>query len=237
MSKATTGKSRSVLLISLIVAIVGGILMVLSFFLVSVESAALNRSFYTEQYEKLGTAQSVGVSESQLGEATDAVLEYIQNKRLDLNLTAEIDGQTREFFTDQEKQHMVDVANLNNRAMLFLQSFIPLVVFFLVLSYMISDKGFIVLRGCFIGILAALAVFIIIAIWAAVDFNSFWPAFHNSFFTNDLWIMDPAKSLMIRMFSAELFQNLITKIVTFFAIMSGAALAITGVLSWKLSKR
>ncbi len=51
-----------------------------------------------------------------------------------------------------------------------------------------------------------------VAVWAAVDFNAFWINFHKLFFTNDLWLLDPAKSVLINMVPSQFFFDLVMRI-------------------------
>ena len=47
-------------------------------------------------------------------------------------------------------------------------------------------------------------------------FNTFWVNFHRLFFTNDLWMLDPANSRMIRMYQESFFFDMVTGILLLF---------------------
>lgn len=76
-------------------------------------------------------------------------------------------------------------------------------------------------------------VFAAVGIWAAVDFDFFWINFHKIFFTNDLWMLDPRTSLMIRMFSSQFFFDMVAGILVIFIIVIAAILIISGLLMRK----
>ena len=62
--------------------------------------------------------------------------------------------------------------------------------------------------------LHVLAIFLVFIItWFLIDFNFFWHTFHQLFFTNDLWLLDPSTDVMIQMLPAPVFEGLIIKIV------------------------
>ena len=54
---------------------------------------------------------------------------------------------------------------------------------------------------------------------AAVDFNWFWTQFHHVFFTNDLWLLNPATSVLIQMVPEEFFSAIVLKILIWFAVV------------------
>ena len=55
-----------------------------------------------------------------------------------------------------------------------------------------------------------------LGMWAATGFDDFWTHFHQLFFDNDLWLMDPATDFMIRICPAGLFEELIGRILLWF---------------------
>lgn len=46
------------------------------------------------------------------------------------------------------------------------------------------------------------------AVWAAVDFNTAFNFFHRLLFTNDLWLLDPATDLLIRICPQSMFMTM-----------------------------
>ena len=60
-----------------------------------------------------------------------------------------------------------------------------------------------------------------LALWAALDFTSFWTAFHLAFFSNDLWLMDPRVSRMIRICPEHLFSGIAGRMAAKTAAMLG----------------
>ena len=69
------------------------------------------------------------------------------------------------------------------------------------------------LPGCYFrafGVFLGVAVFLAIAF--AVDFTRCFTIFHEIFFTNDLWIFDPATDYMIRMLPEGFFADMVARI-------------------------
>ena len=69
------------------------------------------------------------------------------------------------------------------------------------------------------------AVFIAVIIAAVLyDFNRFWIKFHELFFSNDLWLLDPRYSTMINMLPEPLFEAMVVKIIVRFVLIMSAFL-------------
>ena len=199
-------------------AIISGIactLLIIALLVACVSTFAFDADFYKTEYEKLNTAEYVGVSDEELFGATDVLLDYLEGDRDDLDFQTN-DGD--EFFNQREKLHMVDVKNLYIMA-----STVSWVLFaagaaLLVVVFAKKKKNAVipVLRGYNVAGPAVLAFFAIVAVYAAVDFNTFWVNFHLMFFSNDLWMLDPATDRLIRMYETQFFFDMVFCILIMF---------------------
>lgn len=190
----------------------------------SVDFHAFNKSYYESEYQRLDTAESLRMSEEGLFDATFALLDYLHMERDDIISISEVNGFEREIFNERETLHMVDVRDLYQNVLLARNVFgllgIVALVYMLVVykkqqrpwMEMISDLASSYLQMSFcLGIGALMLV-----IWALLDFTSFWVGFHELFFSNDLWMLNPATSIMINMFPEEFFAGMVMRIsVTF----------------------
>ena len=66
--------------------------------------------------------------------------------------------------------------------------------------------------GCFGGSCAVLALVAALGVWALIDFNGLFILFHQISFSNDLWYMDPATDLIIRLMPLRFFIHYVTLI-------------------------
>ncbi len=217
--------------------LIGTAFLILAAMVGVVEAVAFDRGFYASEYDKLGSADYVGVERPVLDEATENLLSYLEGKRENLDMTADIGGQQREFYNEREKTHMVDVAVLNQNAVRFMWVMLPLGVVLIAAARLISKNSRLVWQAAFYSIIIVLAGFGVIAAWAAADFTSFWISFHHVFFSNDLWQFDPATSLLIRMFEQTFFFDMVGKILAIFIAGVLAALAVTGIMSAKRGRQ
>ena len=198
--------------------------------LASGEDYAFNLSYYESEYTKLNTAESIGMSNEALFEATDALLSYIKGNREDISCVQEINGVEREVFDERETAHMVDVKALyqNARNVCFLLT--ALGIASLLFIFFVYKKGYVSLEKALLSLkdgfrqvtLAFVIVVSFLVFYALVDFNRFWTVFHEIFFTNDLWLLDPRVSVMINMFPEEFFFGMVMRIALGFIICYAA---------------
>lgn len=212
-----------------LMAAAAAVLLILALLIVSIEMFALNESFFKSEYDKLDTAESIGISEEGLTTVTQRLLAYTRGETPNLDMQEEIGGEMQEVFGQREKDHMIDVRDLYLAARgVRIAAIVVAIVLITILFVMLRGKALSVLCKTVLivsgGFLAGVAV---IGIWAAVDFTSFWTSFHHVFFTNDLWILDPRNDVLIRMVPQQFFSDLVTRIIirfiSMFIAFNGAA--------------
>lgn len=217
--------------ISYIVGIAAAVLLVLVLFITSLELVAFNQAYYREEYLKLQRPQSIGISEDELMKATGKLLDYMEGKTDNLNIKAKIMGQTMEVFSERDKAHMVDVRNLY----LFWRGFrnvgaiMVAAAALLIILLMCRDASKVMARSFLIGAGTVTLILLVVGLWAALDFSSFWTTFHLIFFTNDLWMLDPQQSVLIQMVPEQFFYDTVTRILSYFGIAMLALLILSAV--------
>ncbi|MEZ4357334.1 MAG: TIGR01906 family membrane protein [Eubacteriales bacterium] len=208
MKKATMFLASVVFSVSLILAIL----------LTAIDIFAVNEGFYKTQYQRLDRAEAIGISEEELDEVTSVLLGYTKGERDDMDITASINGVSREVFNDREKSHMEDVRYLYLSAMIVRN--IAVIISSVLLLLLIISKRHIwtayFIRKSMIMFFIILALFLGIGAYAAIDFDSFWIMFHKIFFVNDLWLLDPSTDILILMVPSAFFESLVTVILATF---------------------
>ena len=183
------------------------------------------RACYKREYQKLNTAQSIGMTEQGLEQTTEALLAYLRGERDDLSLQVSVDGRMREVFNAREKAHMADVKTLYVRARWVGYGSLLLgaagIIFLLVTSRGAARRE--VLRGYLWGNVCFFAALAAICLFAAIDFDAFWTGFHKLVFTNDLWLLDPRTDILIEIVPEQFFFDLVIRI-------AASALATIGAL-------
>ncbi|MFI3283862.1 MAG: TIGR01906 family membrane protein [Erysipelotrichaceae bacterium] len=200
--------------------ITSSILFMLALFIQSIDWVSFDLSFFHSEYQKLSIAESIGTSEDDLMIVTAHLLDYIQDEQEDLIVYALIDGEERTFFNEREIDHMVDVKILYQNVINF--KLIAYLLFGSVLIYALIKKEFDILAVNYIKALFVLASGLIaLILLALIDFDQVWTAFHLIFFSNDLWLLNPATDLLIRMVPLQFFYDLVFKITSIYLVMLG----------------
>ena len=190
--------------------------------LFSVFTVANTNSFYTKQYIAVGAEKATGMTMEDLDKTTAMLLDYLNDRRDDLNLEVEKWGKAEQVFDDRETSHMVDVKNLYATAAKVMYISLALSAGILIYLFIKDGKaGF--FTGAIKGYQVAVAISaILIVIFGAAftfGFNTFWTMFHEVVFTNDLWLLDPRVSTMINMYPLPFWLAMCTSMLTRFAII------------------
>ena len=176
-------------------------------------------NYYKNEYVKFNIAEEIGISEAELLTATENLLDYIKDNREDIDFTSDIKGEDVEFFSDRDKLHMVDVKNIfqtidfaRNTAVLIL-----IMLFFLVKynKKLNIDFGKSFMLSPLIGSIPFLALVMLMFI----DFNKYFTIFHEIFFSNDLWLLDPKYDRLINIFPEEFFLDTALKILIYYFVI------------------
>lgn len=190
--------------------------------------------WYEKEYEKYNVTEDLEMKMDDVMDVTEEMMAYLRGDREGLVVWTTVNGEKQEFFNDREKAHMVDVQNLFLGGLTL--RFSAIIVLVISLSGLIFTKGnwkrilpksFLTGLGAFLVISGGLGVL------CASDFNKYFFLFHEIFFDNDLWLLDPATDLMIRMLPEGFFFDMVIRIGSIFIGM----LAILLILSMLILHR
>lgn len=181
---------------------------------------AFYRPFYETEYEKNDATSYTGLNKEDLLRASDTLLDYLRLKRDDIVVSGIVNGEEREIFDDREKAHMVDVRDLYQNAMTARNiSGVIAGVGIVILLFTKKEKGKLFQSGFESGVSLLFVIVGMLAIYALIDFNRFWTNFHQVFFDNDLWLLDPTVSIMINMFPESFFFAMVFRIIVSFLVL------------------
>ena len=139
------------------------------------------------------------------------------------------------FFNEKENLHMEDVKHLIQIATsLWYISIIFAIISLFYFAYTHKyDKIFSALRTSSIIIIILLSILTLLSI---AFFDKFFLYFHKIFFTNDLWILNPLRDLLINLFPQQFFIDFIRKLIIQSYIVAIIALLFT-ILAKTLKKK
>lgn len=168
-------------------------------------------NFYKEFYQKENIADYIDTSSDNLINNTQNLLNYL-NKKEQLNT---------DWFSEKDILHMVDVQNLytfSHNIMIY--CFITFILSTIIIILNLRGKSLLYITKIFNKVLLLFIVLIGgLSTIIAYNFNSFWIKFHTTLFSNDLWLLSPNESNLIKMVPEEFFISLITKIIIYILIL------------------
>ena len=165
---------------------------------------------YDFEFKKNNTSFKTGINKNDLEKIVDNLQDFF-NEQSDekINMNTYINGVNKKLFNQKEIIHMVDVKNLlfNIKIIVLIlwTSLIPPTLFYFrkskrnkLLLLKLSAKSY--LKFSF-----SITAFILIAI--LIGFRWIFYFFHIISFDNDLWILDPRKDYLIKIFEEIFFMD------------------------------
>lgn len=167
----------------------------------SIGIAVNSRWFYDAGFRKYNISQVTGITQPELDKAAAGLITYFNNSDEYLNVPIIRDGQPYKLYSEDEKQilHLRDVKVLFQLdykvllgSFLFILAFIAVSMWrrqFRYLAWGLVGGG-----GLTLLLMLALGVGIL------TGFDQLFWDFHLLSFSNDFWLLDPAKDVLIMMF-------------------------------------
>ena len=209
--------------------VLASVAMLVILLITSVEIGAYSDfGWYEKEYNKYGVLDDLEMDISDVMYVTEEMMAYLRGNRKNLVVDTVVDGKEREFFNEREKAHMVDVKNLFVGGLWLRRgAILVLGVIFVVLFATKADwkrllpKSFLIGMGSFIGVTLGAGLLFM------SDFNKYFTIFHEIFFTNDLWLLDPDTDLLIRMLPEGFFLDMVLRIGYIFVSLMAVLLFIS----------
>lgn len=213
---------------------IGWFLLTVGILLTIIDGCCFARSFYEYEYAKNNTTEDTGMDTEAMLESTDTLLDYLRDERNDIIVEEEVNGEKREVFNERETIHMVDVKVLYQNAITVRNILVGCGIVLLALSVYFS-KSFLkgLNSGYRLGVSLVGITIMAIIVYVLADFTSFWTNFHQVFFDNDYWLLDPRTSIMINLFPESFFFDLVIRIILWFV---GIYIVLTLLLEWGYRK-
>ena len=179
-------------------------------FITSVEAVVYwTPGYFEKEYAKYNVLDSLpSMTMDDLLHVTDEMMDYLRGDRDDLHVTTTMGGEQREFFNEREIAHMEDVRSLFLKALSIRRICLVLGAGLLILMAATKARMGRVLppflcmgTGLFFALITVLGLII------STDFTKYFIMFHHIFFTNDLWILDPATDMLINIVPEGFFMD------------------------------
>lgn len=187
--------------------------------------------YYRYEFTKHSSAQRVGMDMDELLEVKDQMMAYLKGERESLSdISANIRGEKDAFFfNEREIAHMEDVRALFLRAVLLRRLLLLFALLSAALIRIFGGRPLSVLpKALAIGAgLFFLLISLLVALIAS-DFSKYFIIFHQMFFDNDLWMLDPAVDNLINIVPEGFFFETAIFIAIVFSLLLALTLAGAG---------
>ncbi len=201
--------------------------LVLGLLITLIDVCSFDHSFYVKEFHDNETSSLTGMSAEDNLAASDVLLDYLRGKRDDIVFEAEVNGTMREVYDERETIHMKDVRTLYRHAIAFRNGIVIAGAGILACLYSANRRRISLLRllrlGFQNGALLVLMLVGAIGLYGAADFTSFWTSFHEFFFDNDFWLLDPNVSIMVNLYPENFFRDLVFRIIFLFLLILGVS--------------
>ena len=166
----------------------------------SVSLAVNSQWLYEYGFDEYGVSRTTGLDRAELSKAAAGLIDYFNSGKETISITVEKDGAPFELFNEREVAHLRDVKGLFRLVYRVLLGSLVYALAYLGLSlFWWRDRRW--LAGGLVGG-GGLTIVLMLAlgIGTLLDFNNLFLQFHIISFANDLWMLDPTRDYLIRLF-------------------------------------
>ncbi len=187
--------------------------------------------FYEKTFSKYNVTEDAQMEMSEVLSLCDYLINYLKGDEETLeNYRAVVNGEERLFYSEREILHMEDVKVLFQWGLTIRRSCIAIVVVLVGILTILKLPFLKTLAKSIIGtFLAILGILAVLTAVIASDFNRAFTMFHEIFFNNDLWLLDPNEDWVIRLLPEGFFMDMVIVIGIVFAVSLLAVLAVCSV--------
>ena len=192
---------------------------------------------YQDGFEKYNVSQTTGLSETELEKAARGVINYYFHSDEEyINLIVPKDGEPFELFNEREVAHLKDVkalVQLNSHLLMgtaiYIGVYAGICLFWRRKRYWRN-----LARATVTGSSITLGMIVALGVGSMVgSFDRLFLQFHFLAFTNELWMLDPARDYLIMLFPEGFWFDVA---MLFGQITAGVAGTLLGVSAWYLRR-
>lgn len=175
--------------------------------LAAVHVVGTDAELYYALQMKAGILDFAGVSAETLVMLDEALSDCLKGDAAALNIEAEVFGEMQPAFNEKELIHMEDCRKLFEllRVGIRVSGIAGSLLLTLGCVLVREDRRSIRLTA-WLSPLMIVVPLGMLAVWAVIDFNAAFNFFHEILFTNDLWLLNPATDLLIRICPISMFM-------------------------------
>jgi integral membrane protein (TIGR01906 family) len=162
-------------------------------------------SVYEYGFDKYDISQATGIDGLQLRSVAKRLIDYFDMRVDTPQMVVVREGEESRLFNERELIHLQDVRNLIQLDYRVQIGALFLIIIFALILFFVFRVRWMLLKGLFWGGLITAGLMIVLAIWSFVGFQQFFILFHLISFSNEFWMLDPARDYLIRLFPEGFF--------------------------------
>ncbi len=204
----------------------------------NLRAVALNERFYLAEFAQYGIGAQTGLSQDELRRVAAAFIDYFQAPPGRMNVQVARGGTLQPLFNERELAHMEDVQVLIQGVFRLQDLALAYLVVYALAGIVLGRRRFLPIAAWVLlfGGGLTLAVFAVLGALALTDFSELFLQFHLVSFANDLWLLDPTRDYLIRLFPQAFFQDA-ALLIAVRTILQALGLVAAGVLALWLDRR
>ena len=152
---------------------------------------------------RFAPGEATGLPDQEYPEMVHMITRYLAGDVQEFQHRYIADGEPVEAFQPHEQQHMADCRALFRLDRKVLYAGAMLSAALVILAF--RERR--IWRNSAVGFGAVIAVVVVVAVMAAIDFDSLFVLFHRLSFANDLWLLNPRTDLLIRLMPIGFFTT------------------------------
>lgn len=189
---------------------------------------------YQYGFDKYNVSAATGLDRSELTRAARELIHYFNSREEPIQVRVRAGGEDFELFNKKEQIHLKDVKGLVR-----LDYAVQRMTLAYVLGYILASLlwGGALRRGLARKVLwgsaLTLGLMLLLGVVNLFGFDQFFLGFHLVSFSNELWMLDPSKDFLIRMFPEGFFYDAALLL----ALLTAAEALVVGGIAWGFTRR
>lgn len=199
-----------------------GILISIIILITAINQYSFNNEYYDKEFIKNDIVSATGMETSELEKVTEKIAGYLGGIYDELNLVVTIEDNSLVMFNEKEIAHMVDVKYIFSVLKALRSVAIILVLLFVVMIRKDELSKLYFSRALMYNGIFTIILFVGLLAMVYSDFTKYFVKFHELFFTNDLWLLNPKTDRLIQMLPENFFSDIAVNIAKLYAGVSFA---------------
>lgn len=184
--------------------------------LTTVDIVVFDTDYYVKKYEEYNITDETGININDLKDITVNLLDYLKDKNDNIIMFKEVNKSNEQIFESKEIKHLEDVK------LLFIKGYfirnILLVLSLIIVLYLLFNNKKLLLNILFFSSLFTILSILTLYFLISLDFNKYFTHFHEIFFSNDLWLLNPKTDILIQMYPLNFFFDISFKIILYYIV-------------------